>query len=91
MLNLLTQTIAVFLFQICFCLFILNKEIVEKISSVEYEVPNLSIAIARFIAGIAMHVNTSFEITSGMNKMKFAINHKWKFTRWRYAYMAGLL
>lgn len=47
-------------------------------------------AIARFIAGIAMHVNTAAEISNGMKKMKFALNHKWKFSRWRYAYMAGL-
>ena len=26
----------------------------------------------------------------GLSKMKFAINHKWKFSRWRYAYLAGL-
>ena len=25
-----------------------------------------------------------------MAKMKFALNHKWKFMRWRYAYAAGL-
>ena len=25
-----------------------------------------------------------------MSKMKYALNHKWKFARWRYAYMAGL-
>ena len=25
-----------------------------------------------------------------MNKMKYAINHKWKFSRWRYAFLSGL-
>ena len=37
-----------------------------------------------------MHVLMSEEMSMGMNKMKFAINHKWKFSRWRYAYIAGL-
>ena len=37
-----------------------------------------------------MHVKMTKEIGDGMNKMKFAINHKWKFARWRYGYLAGL-
>ena len=37
-----------------------------------------------------MHVSMTNEIQMGMNKMKFALNHKWKFARWRFAYMAGL-
>lgn len=30
------------------------------------------------------------DLKMGMAKMKFALNHKWKFMRWRYAYFAGL-
>ena len=47
-------------------------------------------AFARFITGISMHVVLTKDLKMGMAKMKFALNHKWKFMRWRFAYMAGL-
>ena len=37
-----------------------------------------------------MHTKMTKEIGDGMNKMKYAINHKWKFSRWRYAFLSGL-
>ena len=91
MLNMMTQTIAIFIFQACFCLFILNNTVLgeEGLQSV-VDVPDLSKAVARVITGIAMHVQMTTELTMGMNKMKFALNHKWKFSRWRHAYFAGL-
>ena len=52
--------------------------------------PTLSLGLSRFITGLAMHTKMTKEIGDGMNKMKFALNHKWKFSRWRYAYLAGL-
>ena len=36
-----------------------------------------------------MHVKMTVEIKAGMNKMKYALNHQWKFARWRYAYLSG--
>ena len=73
------------------CLFILEKEVLDKLSGTDVlEIPKMNLAVVRFITGIAMHVAITSEMSMGMNKMKFAINHKWKFSRWRYAYMAGL-
>ena len=73
------------------CLFILNKNVLEELNSeTDALIPGLDLALGRFITGIAMHVAITSEMSMGMNKMKFAINHRWKFSRWRYAYMAGL-
>jgi hypothetical protein len=53
-------------------------------------IPTLELSFARFITGIAMHVTMTTRMRSGMDKMKYALNHKWKFMRWRWAYIAGL-
>ena len=91
MLNMMTQTIAIFIFQLAFCLFILKNSVIDQASDETLNIiPTIDLAMARFITGIAMHVNMTNEINMGLNKMKFALNHKWKFSRWRYAYMAGL-
>ena len=52
--------------------------------------PTIALGLARFITGLAMHTKMTKEIGDGMNKMKYAINHKWKFSRWRYAFLSGL-
>lgn len=89
MLNMMTQTVAIFIFQGSFCYMILQASVIDKLKE-EVETPELTIAFARFITGIALHVQMTTDMVMGMNKMKFAINHKWKFARWRYAYLAGL-
>ena len=90
MLNMMTQTIAIFIFQGSFCIFILRNSVLTELESGNISIPSLQIAVARFITGIAMHVQMTTEMSMGLSKMKFAINHKWKFSRWRYAYLAGL-
>jgi len=90
MLNMMTQVIAIFIFEMSFCLFILNSSVLEQLKTGTLPVPGLELAFARFITGIAMHVQMTTRMRSGMDKMKYALNHQWKFNRWRWAYMAGL-
>ena len=47
-------------------------------------------AFARFVTGLMMHICMNTELKMGMQKMKFVINHKWKFKEWRKAYLCGL-
>lgn len=53
--------------------------------------PKIEIALGRFITGLSMHVMMTDKVQSGMDKMKYAMNHKWKFSSWswRLAYAAG--
>lgn len=53
--------------------------------------PKADIAFARFVAGIMMHVAMITEMKEGMSKMKYALNHFWRFTNYKTAFMAGLL
>ena len=88
LLNVMVQTIAIFIFQASLCGFIMNETEFSKLQSGDtLGVPSLDLGLARFITGIAMHVKMTNKIGHGMDKMKFALNHKWKFSRWRYGYL----
>ena len=49
------------------------------------------IVFARFICGIVLHVSLSAELQQGMQMMKYAVNHPWKFVDYRLAYCIGLM
>ena len=36
-----------------------------------------------------MHITMNTELRQSMDKMKFALNHKWKFTLWHFAFLSG--
>lgn len=57
---------------------------------IKFEAPELTIAFTRFVTSVMMNVALTQEIKMGMAKMKFALNHQYKFRRWRYAYLTGL-
>ena len=59
-------------------------------SKCNIEIPQLGVAFARFITGIIMHITMNTEMRQSMDKMKFALNHKWKFTLWHFAFLSGL-
>ena len=39
----------------------------------------MDVTFARFIAGIMMHVAMTSELKQGIGKMKFVVNHFWRF------------
>lgn len=49
------------------------------------------IVFARFICGIVLHVSLSAELRQGMNLMKYAVNHPWKFEDYRVAFFSGFM
>ena len=36
-----------------------------------------------------MHITMNTELRQSMDKMKYALNHKWKFSSWHLAFFAG--
>lgn len=57
MLNMMTQSISIFIFQASFCIFIFKTDVIDKLGEQEeIVVPGIQIAVGRFITGLAMHV-----------------------------------
>ena len=46
--------------------------------------------LVRFLCATFVHINLAKELLQSFLIMKFALNHKWKFKQWRYAYFVGL-
>ena len=51
--------------------------------------PSIAVAFTRLMAGMFMQIKMSKELKEGLDKMKYAINHSWKFENERLAYLAG--
>lgn len=49
------------------------------------------LVLARFICGIVLHMSLQDELFGGLNNMKFALNHHYRFTNYRFAYLSGIL
>jgi hypothetical protein len=55
-----------------------------------YETSVLMI-LARFVCAIILHLALIDELSAGLEKMKFACNHKRDFVDWKMAYVSGLM
>ena len=53
--------------------------------------PTSDIAFARFVAGLMMHVAMTTELKEAMAKMKYPLNHYWRFNAYKTAFMTGLM
>ena len=51
--------------------------------------PNVWNVICRFFCAIFLHINQSDELAQGLNIMKYATNHPWKFKKWHHAFFVG--
>ena len=74
---LLTQVCLVFCFQVSLFALIQHQNYNENFNTIP--LPSSDIAFARFIAGIMMHVAMTNELKEGMAKMKYSLNHFWRF------------
>jgi hypothetical protein len=71
---------------------ILFKEIITiSGSTLASYPPNFWVIISRFICAIVLHMQLQDELKQGMGKMKFAINHAYKFKNFSIAFMAGFM
>ena len=81
----LSEMLGVYLFQIFMIYAVLSRSDLE-ISS---EPPLLSTAFTRFLAGLIMQIKMSKELKEGLSKMKYSLNHYWKFHSPIMAFFAG--
>ena len=54
-------------------------------------VPTPTMTLCRLIAGILMQMIINQEVKNGLQKMKYSVNHYWKFKYEGLAYTSGLL
>ena len=87
--NVMIKTLTIFVFQVALCIFIFSTIHENIVSPCKIPIPEISVAFARFITGIIMHINMNKKLVMGMDKMKFALNHKWKFSAWYLAFLSG--
>jgi len=83
--NLLTEMFTIFIFQMLFIIgLVYQVEIPRK-----FEPPSLLTCFARFVAGMTMQIKMTRELREGMDKMKYATNHSWKFKNSNLAAISG--
>jgi hypothetical protein len=46
---------------------------------------------ARFICATILHLSLIDEVSAGLEMMKYAVNHSYKFERYSIAWLAGFL
>ena len=81
----ISETLSVFIFQMTLCAGLLATNELPQYN----EPPSRAVAFTRLMAGMIMQVNMSKELKQGLEKMKFAINHPWKFDKVGFAFLAG--
>ena len=84
--SILSETLCCFVFQITLCLTLLFTNLLPESN----ETPTRAVAFTRVMAGMVMQVKMTKELKQGLDKMKFANNHSWKFKRPGFAFIAGL-
>lgn len=81
----LSETLSVFIFQMTLCVGLLSTNQLPEYN----EPPSRAVAFTRLMAGMIMQIKMSSELRQGLDKMKFAINHPWKFDKMKFAFIAG--
>jgi hypothetical protein len=76
------------------CVLLFAEMIINAEGTITVYPSNIWLVISRFVCGIALHMQLSDEIKQGLAKMKFAVNHSYKFKPGRgfqVAFMSGLM
>ena len=47
--------------------------------------------ISRFVCAIVLHMSSNSQLSQGMMKMKYALNHSYKFKNYKIPFMSGFL
>ena len=87
---LLTQLLSVILLQGALCFF-LTRETYWKVDvAFPDSIPSIAVTFTRFAVGMLMHLALSGQVSAGLAKMKFALNHSWRFNSVALAWTCGL-
>ena len=52
---------------------------------------DIGLVMCRFLCAIFLHITRAGELNQGLNFMKYALNHPWKFNNWFNAFFIGFL
>lgn len=85
--SLVSEVTTLFIFQIALCYLVLTTSEIPTYESP----PSMAVAYTRLMAGMFMQIMMSRELKEGLDKMKFAINHPWKFENIYFAFCSGLM
>lgn len=86
--NLMRKLLTVWTFQIVFCLTILVEVQTEGSN---LGIPTFEVSFCQFIAGMLLQMTINQEVGGGLEMMKYAVNHSWKFKYPTIAFLTGLL
>jgi ABC-type thiamin/hydroxymethylpyrimidine transport system permease subunit len=53
-------------------------------------IPSVAVTFTRFNAGLIMHLALQSKLQQGLQKMKFSLNHTWRFDSVALAWLSGL-
>mmetsp|Transcript_21678 Transcript_21678/g.29053 ORF Transcript_21678/g.29053 Transcript_21678/m.29053 type:complete len:251 (-) Transcript_21678:53-805(-) len=73
-----------------FLIAVVAKEVLDDSTFWDPDI-NIGMVFARFVCGIVLHMILSPELEHGLNLMKYAVNHPWKFINYHHAFLAGFL
>lgn len=90
----LAQCIFVFLVQILLVILLMTELISSYETTLAVYPPTYWVIISRFVCGIVLHMQLQDELKQGLSKMKFAVNHSYKFKPglgFQVAFFSGLM
>jgi hypothetical protein len=73
-----------------FCCAALIRQMITTVKD-DPSYPKVMVVLIRFVCGLVLHSFENSEIMSGLRNMKFAINHSYRFTSWKSAFMSGFM
>ena len=86
----LKGVLTVFIIQIITCWFLYKYTEYETVEIVDTAIKP-EIGIVRLFVGLVTHILLTEAMTGGIEMMKFAVNHPWKFVDFKLACLTGLL
>lgn len=88
--HILTQMLTVWLIQVTLLTYIMQDTYLQVDLEFPQAIPTFRITLTRFLSGLVLHLALAPKLSQGMDKMKFALNHAWRFDSAWLAAIAGL-
>lgn len=89
--NFLSQVLLCFSLQMTLCALLTYEMFTPTGDNPIAQYPGSGVVVARFVCGVVLHMMLQGELISGLNNMKFALNHYYRFENPWMAYLAGFL
>lgn len=90
--NIAVHVILTFVLQFVLVIMTFNELVTNcNYSQIIISPVNVFILFARFICATILHLSLVDEVSAGLEMMKYAVNHRYKFENYQVAYLAGLL